>query len=96
MADRRDILTGAAGAAAVFSPAGEAPKLRAASLNGDIGMAFIGSGIRGTQLIEEFKPVKDLRFHAVCDLHDGCLQRAKEQIGPEVAKTKDYRRILDR
>lgn len=96
MADRRDFLTGAAGAAAVFSLAGEAPKVRAASLNGDIGMAFIGSGIRGTQLIEEFKPVKDLKFHAVCDLYDGCLQRAKEQISPDIAVTKDYRRILDR
>ena len=65
MADRRDFLSGAAGAAAVFSLAGEAPKVRAATLNGNIGMAFIGSGISGTQLFAEFQQVKDLKFHAV-------------------------------
>ena len=95
-ADRRDFLSTAAGAAAVFSLAGEAPKLRGASINGQIGMAFIGSGIRGTQLIEEFKPIDGLRFLGVCDLYDGCLARAKEQIDDKIATTKDYRAILDR
>ena len=95
-ADRRDFLSTAAGAAAVFSLAGEAPRLRAASINGEIGMAFIGSGIRGTQLIDEFKPIEGLKMLAVCDLYDGCLARAKEQIDDKIATTKEYRAILDR
>jgi len=93
--DRREFIS-TAGAAAVFTLAGEATKLRRATLNGQIGMGFIGSGIRGTQLIDEFKPIDGLKFLAVCDLYDGCLARAKEQIDDSILTTKEYRAILDR
>jgi predicted dehydrogenase len=93
--DRRDFIS-TAGAAAVFSLAGEAPKLRGATLNGQIGLGFIGSGIRGTQLIGDFKAIDGLRLLSVCDLYDGCLARAKEQIDENVAATKEYRAVLDR
>lgn len=97
MAERREFLTTAAGAAAVFTLAGEAPRMRAASVNGEIGIAFIGSGIRGTQLIDEFKPIQGLRFLSVCDLYDGSLARAKEQLAnDQLHVTKDYRAVLDR
>ena len=80
----------------MFTLAGEAPKIRAATMNGQIGMGFIGSGIRGTQLIEDFKPIEGLKFLAVSDLYDGCLQRAKEQIDDGIFVNKDYRAVLDR
>lgn len=92
--DRRDFIS-AAGAAAVFSLVGEGPKLRASTLNGQIGVGFIGSGIRGTQLIGDFKDIEGLRMLAVCDLYDGCLARAKEQINDKIIATKEYRAILD-
>ncbi len=87
-----------AGATAVYSLAAAPRKAKGApgSPNSQIPVAFIGSGIRGTQLIDDFKAVDGLRFPAVCDLYDGCLARAKEQIAPDIAVTKDYRAILDR
>ncbi|MEZ5355196.1 MAG: Gfo/Idh/MocA family oxidoreductase [Bryobacteraceae bacterium] len=59
-------------------------------------IGFIGSGIRGTGLMDDFKRIQGLRYTAVCDLYDGCLARAKEQINPDIATTKDYRAVLDR
>lgn len=60
-----------------------------------VNLGFIGSGIRGKQLIDEFKAVENARGIAVADLYDGCLQRAKEQLGDSIATTKDYRVVLD-
>ncbi|MFN9919355.1 MAG: Gfo/Idh/MocA family protein [Acidobacteriota bacterium] len=60
-----------------------------------VNLGFIGSGIRGKQLIDEFMDVKGARGVAVADLYDGCLQRAKEQLGEGIAVGKDYRRVLD-
>ena len=58
-------------------------------------LGFIGSGIRGKQLIDEFKEVPGSKGIAVADLYDGCLQRAKEQLGDTIQATKDYRAVLD-
>lgn len=93
--DRRRFLT-TAGAATVFQLAGNGPTLKAAGINDQIGLGFIGSGIRGTGLIDEFKPIPGLRMLSVCDLYDGCLTRAKEQIDTSVDVCKDYRAVLDR
>ena len=93
--DRRRFLT-TAGSAVVYKLAGPKPKMKAAGINDSVSLGFIGSGIRGTGLIDEFKPVPNVKMLAVCDLYDGCLQRAKEQIAADIAVTKDYRQILDR
>lgn len=95
MSSRRSFLSTAA-QATVFYLAGRKPRLKAAtSANDQLGIGFIGSGIRGTQLINEFKPVPGLRFLALADLYDGCLERAKEQISPSLRTSKDYRAVLD-
>ncbi|MEZ5398131.1 MAG: Gfo/Idh/MocA family oxidoreductase [Bryobacteraceae bacterium] len=96
MPNRRRFLS-AAGVGTLFTLAGPGPKVKAAgSANDRISLGFIGSGIRGTGLINEFKRVQGLRFPAVCDLYDGCLARAKEQIAADIAVSKDYRAVLDR
>jgi predicted dehydrogenase len=92
--DRRKFLT-TAGAATVYKLTGAAPQLKAAGPNSQVSLGFIGSGIRGTQLINEMTS-EAAKMLAVCDLYDGCLARAKEQIRPDILTTKDYRTVLDR
>lgn len=58
-------------------------------------LGFIGSGIRGKQLIDEFAEVPGAKGIAVADLYDGCRQRAKEQLGDGIQAVKDYRAVLD-
>ena len=53
-----------------------------------VNLGFIGSGIRGKQLIDEFMAVPAARGVAVADLYDGCLERAKEQLGDKISTTK--------
>lgn len=89
---RRSLLSRAAGAAVVYRAAG-APVQTGAK--GEVTVGFIGSGIRGKGLIDEFKTVEGFRGLAVADVYDGCLQRAKEQLGDSIKTMKDYRRILD-
>lgn len=58
-------------------------------------LGFIGSGIRGKQLIDEFLEVPGAKGVAVADLYDGCRQRAKEQLGDGIQAVRDYRAVLD-
>lgn len=85
------MLTGALAGATVFSLASKAQP----GPGGSLALGFIGSGIRGSQLIDEFKEVPGTRGIIVADLYDGCLERAKEQLGPSTLTTKEYRRVLD-
>jgi predicted dehydrogenase len=78
--------------AVVYHLAGPAPS---PAFQDTVNLGFIGSGIRGKQLIDEFLEVKGVRGIAVADLYDGCLERAKEQLGDGIAASKDYRAILD-
>lgn len=96
MASRRSFLS-AASQATVFYLAGRRAKLKAApatSPSDQLPIGLIGSGIRGTQLIEEFKPT-GVRFLAAADLYDGVHQRLREQVSPEIKTSKDYRAVLD-
>lgn len=95
MPNRRRFLE-TAGAAVVYQLAAKGPALRAASVNDQVNLGFIGSGIRGTQLIEDHKSIAGVNCLAVVDLYDGCLKRAKEQINDQIMAGKDYRAILDR
>ena len=76
----------------VFSLKGAA---QAPASKAKVNIGFIGSGIRGKQLIDEFMAVPAARGVAVADLYDGCLERAKEQLGDKISTTKDYRRLLE-
>jgi len=88
-ATRRSFL---ASAATVFQLAGQTP---APKIGDSVNVGFIGSGIRGKQLIDEFLEVPGVRGVAVADLYDGCLERAQEQLGTGIQTTKDYRALLD-
>ncbi|MGH9659944.1 MAG: Gfo/Idh/MocA family protein, partial [Bryobacteraceae bacterium] len=59
-------------------------------------VGFIGTGIRGSQLLGEFQKIGGVRPVAVADLYDGYLARAKEQTGGRIETTKDYRAALSR
>jgi predicted dehydrogenase len=76
----------------VYTLQGAAP---APAIKDTVNVGFIGSGIRGKQLIDEFLAVPAMRGIAVADLYDGCLERAKEQLGEKITTSKDYRTILD-
>jgi len=96
MSKRRQFLT-SAGGVVVYQLVDGTPALKVMPGASDqIGVGFIGSGIRGTQLIEDFKLIPGLKFLAVCDVYDGCLERAKEQLGDSIRTSKDYRTVLDR
>jgi len=86
---RRSLLSSSA---MVFSLKGAA---QAPASKDKVNIGFIGSGIRGKQLIDEFMAVPAARGVAVADLYDGCLERAKEQLGDKISTTKDYRRLLE-
>lgn len=86
---RRSLLSSSA---IVFSLKGAA---QAPASKDKVNLGFIGSGIRGKQLIDEFMAVPAARGVAVADLYDGCLERAKEQLGDKTTTTKDYRRLLE-
>lgn len=86
---RRSFLAGAV----TFRLAAQAA---AQGINGrGLAVGFIGSGIRGKQLIDEFTEVPGVRGVAVADLYDGCLERAREQLGASIQTTRDYRAVLD-
>lgn len=95
MTGRRDVLRGA-GAATVYHLVQSGSGLRAAAANDQIGMGFIGSGIRGSQLLRDFLKIPGAKPLAVCDLYDGHLARAKEHAGDSIFVTKDYEKILAR
>lgn len=89
---RRSLFARAAAGAMVYRAVGApAP----APAKGEVTLGFIGSGIRGKQLIDEFMEVPGVRGIMVADVYDGALQRAKEQLGDQLLTTKDYRRVLD-
>jgi predicted dehydrogenase len=95
MTGRRDWLR-TAGAATVFKfVQGDSP-LKAAQANSQIGFGFIGSGIRGSQLLDAFARMPGIRPLAVCDLYDGYLARARERVGASLDVTKDYQKVLAR
>jgi predicted dehydrogenase len=91
--NRRSFL---AGAPIVYRVAGSAPQLRAAGPNDSIALGFIGVGIRGTQLLEEFRRISGVRILAAADIYDGHLEAFKEMFEGKVDTTRDYRAILDR
>lgn len=95
MTPRRDWLR-TAGAATVFKFVQGGSPLKAAQVNSQIGFGFIGSGIRGSQLLGEFMKIPGIRPLAVCDVYDGCLARAREQAGASLDVTRDYEKILAR
>ena len=89
---RRQFLN-TAGAATVFKLVDSGFQLKAAAPNDVIGLGFIGSGIRGSYLMDEFLEMEGVRPVIVADLYDGYLARAKEQTEGAIETTKDYLKV---
>jgi predicted dehydrogenase len=93
---RRDFIRRAGAAAIVYKVVDSGPFLRAAAPNDQIGLGFIGVGIRGTQLLEGFKAISGVRVVAAADCYDGHLTNVKEVTNGAAATTRDYQAILAR
>jgi predicted dehydrogenase len=91
---RHFIHTGAA--AALYQLAGPKPKLRAAGPNDQIGVGFIGVGIRGSFHLDNFKTMPGVRAVMAADCFDGHLDFAKETTGGKIETTRDYHEVLAR
>lgn len=81
---RRSAILAAAGAAKSFSA------------NDQIGFGHIGVGIRGTQLLNNFKALPGVNIAAVADIYDGHHIAAREATRPDLPVTRDYTEILAR
>lgn len=73
-----------------------APALQAAPVPSDLSFGFIGIGIRGMYLLEEFQKIPGVRPVIAADVYDGHLIRAKEVTDGKIETTRDYRSVLDR
>lgn len=93
---RRFFLRTAAPAGMLFRLAGPKPELRAAGPNDQIGMGFIGVGIRGSYHLDTFRKVPGVRPVMAADCYDGHLDWAKETTGGKIETTRDYHALLAR
>ncbi len=79
--------------AAIVTAAGA---VRGVAANDRIGLGLIGVGIRGTQLLENFKIIPGVEIAAACDIYDGHLTAVKEATRPGLPVTRKYEEILNR
>lgn len=95
MTGRRDFVK-AASAAAVYTLSAAPPETKTVGPNDQLGLGFIGVGIRGSGLMDEFSKNSAARFVSICDLYDGYLQHAREVCKNPVVTTKRYEDLLNR
>ena len=92
---RRFISTAGAGPI-LYKLAGPKPELQAAAPNDQIGLGFIGVGIRGSGNLDTFKVMPGVRPIMAADCYDGHLTWAKEATDGKIETTKDYHQLLAR
>ena len=95
---RRRFIRTAASAAVVYKLVGPKPELRAAAIgpNDQIGVGFIGVGIRGSYHLDNFKKMPGVRPVMAADCFDGHLDFAKEATDGKIETTKDYHALMAR
>lgn len=82
---------------AILTAAGSVSSLSAAqSANDRIGLGMIGTGIRGTQLLNIFKGIAGVHIAAIADIYDGHHVAAREATRPDLPVTRDYQEVLAR
>jgi len=90
---RRDFLKSAGAAAAAI--AGAPAFLSARAPNDTIGVACIGIGTRGQNLVEEVVDVPGVKVVTVCDVYKPHLENAARKSGnPDVKRTVEFRDAL--
>ena len=92
---RHFVKTGAA-TSILYTLAGPKPTLRAAEANDQIGMGFIGAGIRGSYHVDFFNKTPGVRAIVVADCYDGHLAWAKEATDGKIETTREYQEVLNR
>src|SRR5262247_3753060 len=93
---RRNFLRHASAGAVVYKLAGASPQLKAASKNDQIGLGFIGVGIRGTFLLQGFQAISGVRPVIAADIYDGHHTNVKEITKGAILTTRDYHKVLSR
>jgi len=88
---RRQFLAAAA-AAGVFTSTG-IRKLRAANANDEIGVGFIGLGIRSTKLLPQFSSVDGVNVAALCDVDALRVATAHKEY-PKAKTFSDMRKLI--
>src|SRR5260370_16883510 len=93
---RRNLLQRGGAGVIVYKLAGARPQLKAASKNDQIGLGFIGVGIRGTFLLKGFQAISGVRPVIMADVYDGHHTNAKVITKGAIATTRDYHEVLSR
>jgi predicted dehydrogenase len=93
---RRSFLRNTGAAAAVYKLVDGGFQMRAAGPNDQIGLGFIGVGIRGSFLLEGFQAIPGVRPIIAADVYDGHLEHAKEVTEGKIETTRDYHAVIAR
>jgi predicted dehydrogenase len=93
---RRFFIKSAGAAPILYKLMGPKPELKAASANDQIGMGFIGVGIRGSYHLDTFRKLPGIRPIMAADCYDGHLAWAKETTEGKIETTRDYHALLAR
>ena len=93
---RRDFIRTAGSAAVLYQLAGPKPQLKAAGPNDQIGVGFIGVGIRGSYHLDNFYKMPGVKAIMAADCFDGHLDFAKETTDGKIETTRDYHALLAR
>lgn len=96
MPSRRTFLNSAA-AATIYRLVDSAPAVAATAAPSDtVNLGFVGVGIRGSQLLEEFSQIPGVNPVIAADLYDGHLDHAKEFTQGKIQTTKRYEDVIGR
>ena len=89
--ERRDFIKGSAAAAVglTLAPA------RVLGANERVVAGFIGVGRQGQSNMSSFLKAENVAIAAVCDVYEPNLEKAAAIAGPDAAKLRDFRRVLD-
>jgi len=93
---RRSFFIKSGAVSIAYKLAGAAPQLKPAGPNDQIGMGFIGVGIRGSYHLDNFKKAPGVRAVMAADCYDGHLAWAKETTDGKIETTRDYHELLGR
>jgi predicted dehydrogenase len=93
---RRNFVRSAGAAAVFYTRAAPTPEFTAAGPHDQIGMGFIGVGIRGSYHLDTFKKAPGVRPIIAADCYDGHLAWAKETTEGKIETTRDYHAVLSR